>query len=999
MRDTPTILRRALPLLVSAVIIAVAPAEEPPEADPQVAPDVGELLNQKRYEEALPILAAMEQAARQTVRHDDTLDNRREWALNLLGRGYAEWRLQQFDEALAHLRQARDLTIADQFGPGLLAEILDELGQAEFKAGLYDEAEQSLLQAIEQHRNLEPAAREPWLSVSQNLLGQVYHTTGRYEEAGRIFHETLGQAGKNSHVLSLQHECLGKYFFAMRSYAKAAEHHKKAREHALSAGYPEEDPAVINLTGQIGLALLRLGPGSHDDARRYLQEAATLTRELWELRPSRGNTLSLGSHLSNLGQLALEEGDNEKARDIAGESLALYRKLFGEDSLYLPAYYNNLGFANRQLGNYEEALASYRRSMDLYRAAVGTRHQGYVEVTNDYLETLFLSTTSTEETTSQTRKFTPQALELFDDIIAFGSERDRLNWLRENQLLNLPCSLGNDPSFIANTILRTKARIIDSLLSEQQDSAGTPELARLRDSFERKQRELDDLRFRYADEVKVSATRGELTALEARLRSALAGTSATSVTATWQEVRETLPPHSAFVDYVRYTDLSKPASDNLSYGALLILPQGEPHWIPLGTDRDLTIWLGVLKDRLRYRSHLLSTEKTATPPALRMSAALHRLYDLFWAPIAAQLPEGTDTVGVSPDAGLNFISFAVLLDEEERFLAEKYRQLVYYASARDLLVEEDRPSLQSGPWSLIAVPEFEAHEGVSDDEKETTDVLSRVVMGTIEGLADIPGVRRELKLLKKIMPRHSQANLSLNSSEQDVRGLSGSPVVLHLATHAFLLPPAEETASNELQDFNQAPDHFYRSGLVLAEAKKAHAARARGETVPFDRDGVLFSDEVKNLPLQNTRLVTLSSCDSGMGESVRGDGVLGLRRGFTLAGSAAILLSLWPVSDDSTPAFMKHMYQLSLSTDRIGQSLWETQRRNLSGIDPSDDAAMEEAVLRYGCFVLCQRGPLQGAVEMPEIREPSRTRWALAITIAAVLVFFTTRKWRRKQTT
>ena len=42
---------------------------------------------------------------------------------------------------------------------------------------------------------------------------------------------------------------------------------------------------------------------------------------------------------------------------------------------------------------------------------------------------------------------------------------------------------------------------------------------------------------------------------------------------------------------------------------------------------------------------------------------------------------------------------------------------------------------------------------------------------------------------------------------------------------------------------------------------------------------------------------------------------------------------------------------------------------------------------------------LQGAVEMPEIREPSRTRWAIAIAIAAVLVFFATRKWRRKQTT
>ena len=40
MRDPLTILRRALPLLVSALVIAVAPAEEKVEAEPEVAPDI-----------------------------------------------------------------------------------------------------------------------------------------------------------------------------------------------------------------------------------------------------------------------------------------------------------------------------------------------------------------------------------------------------------------------------------------------------------------------------------------------------------------------------------------------------------------------------------------------------------------------------------------------------------------------------------------------------------------------------------------------------------------------------------------------------------------------------------------------------------------------------------------------------------------------------------------------------------------------------------------------
>ena len=944
----------------------------------------------------------------------------------------------QFEESLDYFRKAHEFTINAEFPPPDLADFLEAFSEALEKVFLFDEAEKILLQSISQRRQAEaaiaetdPSRIEPWvtkksltsgdlggwdkngdgqlsrdekedaragarkdLSVGEMALGSLYVTTGRYEEAGRIFHALLGQTGEDHDTSSMVHGKLGRYFAVMGSYAKAAGHYEEARKHALSAGYPEQDPIVIDLTGEIGRVLANNGARDHELARAYLEEAITLSRKL---NPSWENKSRLSTHSSNLAQLELAAGNNEQARNIFREILDVYRERFGEDSGYLALHYANLGSADRDLGNYEEALASYRRAADLYRASVGTRYRPYVIAENDYLEIRLRSGASTEETAAQTRELTAQALLLFDDIIAFGTERERLNWLRENQLLNLPCSLGNDPSFIANTILRTKARIIDSLLSEQQDSAGNPERARLRESFERKQRELDHLRFRYEDEDKVSAARGELTALEASLRNTRAGTSTTTVATTWREIQETLPPHSAFVDYVRYSDLNKPEPGNLSYGALLILPEGEPHWIPLGTDRELAIWLSVMKNRLNYRSYLLSTGKTASPPALRMNAALRRLYDLFWAPVAARMPEGTETVGVSPDARLNFVSFAVLLDEKNRFLSEKYRQLVYYASARDLLVEQDLPPLRGGPWSLVAVPEFEAHEGVSDAEKEGTDVLSRVVMDTIEGLADIPGVRQELKLLRKIMPRHREGSFSMNSSEQELRRLSDSPVVLHLATHAFLLPPADQAASAELQDFNQAPDHFYRSGLVLTEAKKAHAARARGDRVPFDRDGVLFSNEVQNLPLQNTRLVTLSSCDSGMGESVRGDGVLGLRRGFTLAGSAAILLSLWPVSDDSTPAFMKHMYQLSLATDQIGQSLWETQRRNLSGIDPSDDAAMEEAILRYGCFVLCQRGPLPAAVEMPEIREPSRTRWALALAIAAVLVFFVTRKWRQEK--
>lgn len=970
------------------------------EEEQYSAEDVGRLLTERRYHDLQPVLQRIERQWAAEVDKENSPLNRYDWARTLHSLGAIEKKIGLADEAVKHLRLARDLTLEGKFNefdpPVVLAELLDNLGLAETAAGHYREAEQSLQTAIEEHSKFPPGDRDPWLAASENNLGMLYLLTGRYEEAGRIFHQTVNRSGDSQEALVLQDECLGKYFYVMRSYAKAAEHLEKARENALAlGGLQKTSPEILSLTGQIGLALLRL-PDRHSKelARDYLSEAAELTRMLED---SRVNRVALASHLSNLGSLELEQEHNQKAQELFREGLSILEEQLGKDAPALAPCYTNLGYASQVLGHHEEARDAYQKAVDLYRSSVGTSHQACVEAELNYAESLFLSTGPTEQTLAAIRQHTGNALNLFEDIISFGTERQRLNWLRENHLLTLPCSLGRDPGFIANTLLRTKARIIDSLLSEKTTASLDPQFGNLREDFERKQRELDDLLFRKAEQEKITQVHDEITALEARLRNLPRDSATSSISASWKTIQATLPTGSAFVDYVRYPDLNRSGERSHAYGAILILPVGEPRWIPLGTEEELHFWLGVLRARLEYRTYVLTSAQSANPPLLRMSSALRGLHDHFWGPVAAHLPAGTDTIGISPDAGLNFVSFAVLLDEEMRFLANKFRQLVYYTSGRDLLIDEKRPALQDGPWAVIAVPEFETHKRPAEGEAGTSDELSRSVLDNIEGFSDIPGVREELKRVEKIMPRRSDGAILSNASEQQVRSLSESPVVLHVSSHAFLLPPAEEGASArvELDDLHQAPDHFYRSGLVLTEAKRAHAARERGTAVPFAEDGILFSNEVKNLPLQNTRLVTLSSCNSGMGDSVRGDGVLGLRRGFTLAGSSSILMSLWPVVDDSTPAFMETMYRLSLATDQVGQSLWESQRRKLGRIDPVDDAALEEAVLRYGCFVLSQRGPLQSAVRMPELRDPSRGGWAIALALAGILLFIATRrKWR-----
>ena len=77
------------------------------------------------------------------------------------------------------------------------------------------------------------------------------------------------------------------------------------------------------------------------------------------------------------------------------------------------------------------------------------------------------------------------------------------------------------------------------------------------------------------------------------------------------------------------------------------------------------------------------------------------------------------------------------------------------------------------------------------------------------------------------------------------------------------------------------------------------------------QDGFLGLNSIYNLKL-SAELVVLSACQTGLGKEVKGEGLIGLTRGFMYAGAARVVASLWKVDDEATAELMKRFYRRML---------------------------------------------------------------------------------------
>jgi tetratricopeptide (TPR) repeat protein len=775
-----------------------------------------------------------------------------------------------------------------------------------------------------------------------------------YQRALNIREKTLGPEHPDT-ATSLTN--LARFYLNIGDYAKAEPFYQRAlniREKALGPGHPDTAMSLDNL------GLLYDDMGDYAKAEPLYQRALNIREKA--LGPEHSYT---ATSLNNLANLYRDMGDYAKAEPLYDRALKIYEKALGPDHSYAATSLNNLANLYRDMGDYAKAAPLYDRALKIYEKALGPDHPNTTTALNN-LAKLYVGMGDPNEALRLAARARHAQEKNLSDILSFTSEQQRLAFQKTTQPYDLPGTLGNAQE-LAETVLRQKGVVLDSLLEDRlvAEASSDPKQRETIEELRSTKQRLTKLQLevpkdlseqaRQQRDAKKEKLSTEVEQLEGSLARHVAGLGRArrALTVTVAQVQSALPQQAALIELLRYAHYLGEDKYEPRYGAVVIAASGEPTWVPLGAAGEIGKNVELCQKSVRGKTD----EAT-------LSSVLKALNNQVWTPIEKALPNDTKTVIISPDAELSFVSFATLLSPDDRFVGEKY-SVRYVASGRDLLREAKAPAGPKTTMRVFANPDFGGIVAAQHVDRKNQVALRSVDMRDLEGISlpSLPGTEKEsaaLAVRAKESGWKAQTYIGSMATEAELRKVS-SPRILHLATHGFFLPEIDLGTKTDVGGAAEAEtpkgklvNPMHRSGLALAGAQTTLAAWTRGEVPPTENDGIVTAEEVGGLKLDSTWLVVLSACDTGGGEAKAGEGVMGLRRGFIQAGAQNLLMTLWPISDQTTVQIMLDFYDAAFKSGNAPQALADTERDWL--VKLRKERGLLSAVQLAGPFIMSSQG-------------------------------------------
>ena len=871
-------------------------------------------------------------------------------------------KLKEFYSNVLHLQQQK-------FGTDYPENemVIVTIANAEFQLDEFSDGEKHANEASMNYLQELYGKENAGVARSYEILGLVYHKTGRSKEGLTHYLQALNINtkifGEQSRAVAYNYSNFGLIYFDLGKYAQAELAFNEAyriqekifgpdhTDCALSlanigavylsqARYADADRVLaiaVNIYRKRGLtqtpnflkvlnniALLSTQQGNYDEAKKLFSGVLQTIGE-----QDQKNSTILFTVLNNLSLIGIHEKKYDSALYYSGRAAELAKNFFGVYTADYVKSMNNFMVANSGSGKLKEADSIFNILVPLCKQVLGDKASLLHRI---YFNGAFLAFKQNDLSSAKDYIDSSNSLLLLSveqDFLVL-SEKEKLEWWTEfSNHFDLQTSIllkeNNDPLFLenfTNNQLTLKGYVLNdaSLTFRRARQNGSKELKEAINKWETTRKLLSKEQLLPKNQRSYSLDSLEIIANALEKNINILSSEALKYrkdVRNWKEIQNTLSANEAAIEFIRFRLMTNVYTDSVKYGALLFTKNNPlPQFISLCDEAALLYCLkgGKQNDKETninqlYRSSITSSKNTG-------KFLGDSLYSLIWKPLLPHL-KNINTIFFAPDGVLHKIAFHALPTPDKKLLIDNYN-LQQFSSIRQIV---DGKNNQPKPLNSVFLLGNANFNGAN---------TKTGVTNTKSAWSSLPGTEKEALQLKQVFEAKKIQVITKTgntATEESFKNLNGhSPTIAHLATHGFFLQQAmaDSLKKAEIKNpFALSNDPLIRSGLVLTGANAAWNGQEQNEGA---EDGVLTAFEIAQMDLSNTQLVVLSACETALGDVQGSEGVFGLQRAFKMAGVKNMIVSLWQVPDKETVELMTAFYTKLLSGRPVREAFFMAQK-------------------------------------------------------------------------
>ncbi|MEL6814615.1 MAG: CHAT domain-containing tetratricopeptide repeat protein, partial [Cyanobacteria bacterium J06598_3] len=837
--------------------------------------------------------------------------------------GNLETARDRYEQAAALYRELNDIE-----GTGTvlnnLASLYSDLGDRTLALESYNQA---LEIAIQLEDTLSQATTRNNLGVAYTAWDEPNRAIEQHTEALKLYKSVADKDGEANALSNL-----GSAYSALDKKETALDYYQQAAEIYQTTGKRSRRATVLNNIGQI-----YQDAGAIETALEKFEQALTLFQEI-------SNVPEQAVTLNNIGNAYSALNDTTTALSFYQQALELHQSGFSPSGK--ATVLGNIGNAYNNRNNYANALNYYQQSLAIFKEIESRSGQaeallnlGYVlqqqdETTSaleNYQSALALfqeigdrtgtATTYNNIAVLQEAQGNPtaaleninQAIALIEDLRSdispgklrtsyFATVQDVYR-LKQDLLMQL-----GQPEAAFNTSEAARARQLIELLTEANVDIRAnvdPTLLTQEQSLRRDLQNIESQRIALQTRNRTSNQIAEQTAALDQQSDTLLQ----KLDQAFNTIRRQSPAYAETVipQPLSLTDIQQQVLDANTVLMQYTLTDTEGYLWIVSADQFEVYTLSSQADIQTAAKKFQSAIANSGTP----TSAIKRAGDDLRNHILPTLPDWTTgkRLLIVGDGILSEIPFVALplpnqsdytpLLSEHEVLSQPSMTALWVL--RQQQQRQNRPH-QSTALAVLADPVYRA-----DDERVTGQAASQQIPNPPPS-SPLPSITErnlralDLRSIERLPYTRQEANnilaLAASNNLKSISALDfaasadwlatpdlSTASIVHLATHGFINPTNPQL-----------------SGIALSLVNE------RGQT---QDNGLLRLHDIFNLQL-SADLVVLSACQTGQGQNISGEGIIGLSRGFMYAGAQRIAVSLWNVNDQATATLMSEFYRYLL---------------------------------------------------------------------------------------